>query len=52
MLQNKKYSFDMNSEWVDTASYRHYVGKLIYLTITRPNISYCVGVVSQFMQKS
>ena len=26
------------------------VGKLIYLTITRPNISFAVGVVSQFMQ--
>ena len=26
------------------------VGKLIYLTITRPNISFAVGIVSQFMQ--
>ncbi|RDX63784.1 putative mitochondrial protein, partial [Mucuna pruriens] len=26
------------------------VGKLIYLTITRPGISFAVGVVSQFMQ--
>jgi len=25
-------------------------GKLIYLSITRPNVSYAVGIVSQFMQ--
>jgi len=32
--------------------YRHIVGSLIYMTITRPNLSYAVGVVSQFMQTS
>ncbi len=26
------------------------VGSLIYMTITRPNLNYAVGVVSQFMQ--
>jgi hypothetical protein len=33
----------------DTTMYRHIVGSLIYMTITRPNLSYAVGVVSQFM---
>ena len=27
------------------------MGKLIYLTITRPDITYVVGLVSQFMHK-
>lgn len=31
--------------------YRRLVGKLIYLTVKRPDISYAISVVSQFMQK-
>ena len=30
--------------------YRQWVGSLIYLTLTRPDIAYAVGVVSRFMQ--
>jgi len=33
----------------DTTMYRHIVGSLIYMTIIRPNLSYVVGVMSQFM---
>ncbi|XP_070044109.1 retrovirus-related Pol polyprotein from transposon RE1 isoform X1 [Nicotiana tomentosiformis] len=33
----------------DPASYKRLVGKLNYLTVTRPDISYPVSVVSQFM---
>ena len=33
----------------DATLYRQLVGSLIYLTVTRPNISYVVHVVSQFM---
>ena len=33
----------------DVTLYKQLVGSLIYLTITRPNISYAVHVVSQFM---
>jgi hypothetical protein len=34
----------------DTTMYKHIVGSLIYMTITRPNLSYAIGMVSQFMQ--
>jgi hypothetical protein len=33
----------------DTTMYRCIVGSLIYMTITRPDLSYAVGVVNQFM---
>ena len=28
------------------------MGRLIYLTITRPKLSYCVHILAQFMQQS
>jgi hypothetical protein len=48
--QNVKLSADEGDLVEDTTMYRHIVGSLIYMTITRPNLSYTVGVVSQFMQ--
>ncbi len=36
----------------DTTTYKRIVGSLIYMTITRPDLSNVVGVVSQFMQTS
>lgn len=35
----------------DATLFRQIVGSLFYLTITRPDISFSVGVVSQFMDK-
>lgn len=35
----------------DATLFRQLVGSLFYLTITRPDISFSVGVVSQFMDK-
>ncbi len=30
--------------------YKRIMGSLIYMTITRPDLSYAIGVVNQFMQ--
>ena len=35
----------------DLSSYRHLVGRLIYLGVTRPKLSYFVNVLAQFMHK-
>ena len=35
----------------DPTRFREIVGSLIYLTITRPDLSYPIGVISQFMAR-
>lgn len=44
-----KLDADMGKLHVDVGQYRRLVGKLIYLTVTRSDITYAVAV-SQFMQ--
>jgi hypothetical protein len=46
LKQNVKLSADEGNLVEDTTMYRHIVGSLIYMTITRLNLSYTVGVVS------
>jgi len=48
--QNVKSSADERDLMEDTTMYRCIMGSLIYMTITRPDLSYAIGVVSQFMQ--
>jgi hypothetical protein len=38
-----------SGERTDKKRYQRLVGRLIYLAHTRPNVTYAVGVVSQFM---
>ncbi|KAA0061144.1 Cysteine-rich RLK (receptor-like protein kinase) 8 [Cucumis melo var. makuwa] len=49
-VSQRKYTLDLLTETVDKEQYQRLVGKLIYLSHTRPDISFDVSVVSQFMQ--
>ena len=49
MEQNHKLFLCLNATSIDKARYQSLVGKLIYLSYTRPDIAYAVCVVSQFM---
>ncbi|RVW15373.1 Retrovirus-related Pol polyprotein from transposon TNT 1-94 [Vitis vinifera] len=58
VLSERKYALDILEETGqgeplgDPGRYWRLVGKLNYLTITRPDISFLVSVVSQFLQSS
>ena len=44
--------WDESSElFEDTGRYRRLIGKLIYLTVIQPNVTFAVGLISQFMHK-
>nr|GEY16982.1 retrovirus-related Pol polyprotein from transposon TNT 1-94 [Tanacetum cinerariifolium] len=49
MDHNLKLQADVGTPLQDPEVYRKFIGKLIYLTITRPDICYTVQLMSQFM---
>eukprot|EP00253_Pinus_taeda_P021680 PITA_21680 len=49
MEQNLKLTSIEGKEFEDATKYRQFVGSLNYLTTTRPNISFAVGILSKFM---
>ena len=46
---NTKFGRDDGEDFTNIGRHRRLVGKLIYLTVTRPYITFSVGVASQFM---
>lgn len=50
MGQNHRLALVKGEVMDDPEQYRQLVGRQIYLTITRPELSYCVHVLTQFMQ--
>ncbi|KAF5459293.1 hypothetical protein F2P56_023251, partial [Juglans regia] len=51
MEQNAKFSNLDGEPLEDPSLYRRLIGRLIYLTISRPDISYYVQILSQYMDK-
>eukprot|EP00253_Pinus_taeda_P031442 PITA_31442 len=51
MEQNLKLTSIEGKEFEDATKYRQLIGSLIYLTTTRPDISFAIGILSRFMQK-
>jgi len=47
--QNHRLSEYVEDATVDRESYQKLVGKLIYLSHTKPDTAHAVGVISQFM---
>ena len=51
MIVNHGLKIQENGKETERSQYQRIVGKLIYLSHTRPDIAYDVGVVSMFMHK-
>ena len=51
MEHNLKLSLTEGEKLNDPSRYRRLIGRLIYLSVTRPDIVYSVRVLSQFMHE-
>ena len=48
MSPNDKLTVDLSGKSVDSSIYRSMIGSLLYLTASRPDISYSVGVWARY----
>ena len=48
MSSNVKLNVDLLGKSVDPSLYRNMIGSLLYLTASRPDISYSVGVCARY----
>ena len=48
MSPNVKLNVDLRDKSVDSSLYRNMIGSLLYLTTSRPNISYSVRVCARY----
>ena len=51
-MEHLKLSKDQGELLTDPSIYRRLIGRLLYLTLTRPDICYSMSYLSQFMSKS
>lgn len=51
MEVNHKLTHSSGEFLLDITGYRRLIGKLIYLSTTRPNITYSISILTQFMDK-
>jgi len=51
MVQNHRLALDEGEPITDPLRYRRLIGKLIYLGVTRPELSYAIHILSQFMSQ-
>ena len=48
MSPNVKLNVDLLEKSVDSSQYRSMIGSLFYLTVSRPDISYSIGVCARY----
>ena len=48
MSPNVKHTIDLLGKSVDSSLYRSMIGSLLYLTASKPDISYSVGVCARY----
>ena len=48
MSPNVKLIVDLLGKSVDSSLYRSMIGSLFYLTVSRPDISYSIGVCARY----